>query len=444
MKKIITSAIAGVIAIAAAGQSAISTGATAPRARVLTLEECRELALRNNAKVKIAEGNAEAATQTRREAFTKYFPTVTARGDGFWSNRHVIDYDILDLATLKMIKRGIGASVTAVQPVFAGGQIVNGNRLASVGESAAKLERQASVDDVIITVEQYYWQLVTYKEKKKTLESVISLVDTIASQVGTALKAGIVTRNDLLKVELRKNDLKATMVDLDNGISLCQMVLGQYVGPDGTPVDVAAPELGDDVPPYPADIYVAPQEALRSTVDYQLLDRQVEAARLKERMEVGKNLPTVGVGAGYFYDDILSQSNHFGAVFVSVNIPISGWWGGSHAIKKTRAERRNAETRRTDLSQMLEINMQNAWDDLTAAHRKMEIAKESIGQSTENLRMNQAFYDAGTTTITDLLDAQTLYRQSRDQFIEAYGNFQVKRAQYLDATGRAQQLVEPR
>lgn len=162
----------------------------------------------------------------------------------------------------------------------------------------------------------------------------------------------------------------------------------------------------------------------------------MKASELEEKIAVGENLPTVGVGAGYFYDDVISQRHGFGAVFVSVSVPISSWWGGSHAIKRRKLETANARMEMNDLSQMLCIKMINAWDDLTSAHRKMEIAKESIAQSAENLRMNQNFFHAGVSNVTDLLDAQTLYRQSLDQYTEAYGAYRVARVSYLQATGQ--------
>ncbi len=82
------------------------------------------------------------------------------------------------------------------------------------------------------------------------------------------------------------------------------------------------------------------------------------------------------------------------------------------------------------------IAMTNAWNDLTTSYTQMEIAKESISQSAENLRLNQNFYKAGTVTVTDLLNAQTLYQQSQDKFIDAYGQFEIKKLAYLQSTGR--------
>lgn len=153
-------------------------------------------------------------------------------------------------------------------------------------------------------------------------------------------------------------------------------------------------------------------------------------------MEIGGNMPKLAVGAGWFYHNIFDQNHNFGGVMVTLSVPLSGWWGGSHAIKRKSLELENARTELDNLSQKLEIEMSDKWDNLTASHRKMAIAHEAIGQSEENLRLNRAYYEAGISTITDLLDAQTMNRQAHDDYIAAYGAFRLSEAQYLNATGR--------
>lgn len=403
---------------------------------IISLQQCIDMAVANNAAMKMAENNTEAARQVRREAFTKYFPEISAAGFGFRTANYVFQYNALDLLKIELVKHGVMAGVQALQPIFTGGQIVNGNQLAKVGEAVAELQAKQSESQVRVTAEKYYWQLATLKATKSTLTSGLALLDTLDRQISVAVDAGVVTNNELLKVKLQRNDFASKMVDLDNGIKLCRMVLSQYVGaPFTSPIDIEA-DVPGEVPDYPIDLLVDPAEALVQTNDYQLLVNQVKAKKLEKRMELGKNLPTVLGGAGWYYHNVLEQGHNFGALTLAVNIPISGWWGGSHALKNKSLQVKNAELQLQDGSEMLRINMQNKWDDLTAAHRKMQIANEAIAQSAENLRMNREFYDAGTGTITDLLDAQTLNQEARDQYIASYGNFRVAVAEYLSATGR--------
>lgn len=430
MKKILIA----VMALAAA--TGVSAQQNAERDTILTLQQCIDMAVANNAALKRADNSSAAATQTRKEAFTKYFPEISATGFGFRSHNYIFQYNALNMLNIELVKHGVVAGVQALQPIFMGGQIVNGNQLAKVGEAAAELQRAQTEREVRLTTEQYYWKLATLQATKRTLQSVIATLDTLDTQVQVAVDAGVVMRNDLLKVQLKRNGYMADMVDLDNGIQLCRMVLSQYIGEDfEQPINIDAP-VPAEVPAYPLDIRVNPSVALDNTIDYQLLEANVKARKLEKRMEVGKNLPQILGGAGWYYHNVLEQGHNFGALQLVVNIPISGWWGGSHAIKRKNLELENAKIELDDLGQMLEINMQNKWDELTAAHRKMELAAESIGQAEENLRLNKVYYEAGTSTITDLLEAEAMARQAHDQYSTAYGDFQTARAAYLNATGR--------
>lgn len=403
---------------------------------VYTLQQCKAMALANNADIRVADNNLRAAIETRKEAFTKYFPEVSAGASAFKTHHDVLQYNVLDLFTLGIINKGKTAGIWALQPVFAGGQIVNGNKLAKVGEEAARIRREQSADQVQLQTEALYWQLVTLKAERRTVEKAITMLDTLSRQVKAAVDAGVVTRNDLLKVDLKRNSYRADLVDLDNGIELMKMLLAQQMGL-GTEakadVDAIVPEC---VPEYPSALHVNASEALGQTADHRLLVKNVEAKELEKKMETGSHMPQVGVGAGWFYHDVFNQNHNFGGVMVTVSVPISGWWGGSHAIKRKSLELANARTELENLSQKLEIEMADKWDNLTAAHRKMAIAAEAIDQSKENLRLNQVYYDAGMSTITDLLDAQTLNRQAIDDYTAAYGVFKLSEAQYLNATGR--------
>ena len=82
--------------------------------------------------------------------------------------------------------------------------------------------------------------------------------------------------------------------------------------------------------------------------------------------------------------------------------------------KRTRLASKTAEIELEDMSELAVIGMEKAWDDLTAAQRKADIAHKAIATATENLRLYNVFYKAGTATITDLLAAQALHRQTLD------------------------------
>ena len=401
-----------------------------------TLDECREMALENNVRIRNSRQNVVAAKETRREAFTKYFPEISASGLAFQANHDVMQYNVMDMFTLGLIRKGISGSISFAQPIFAGGRIVNGNKLAEIGEAVSELQLRQSRNEVILTVNQYYWKLATLMESRKTVNEVIAMLDTLTYQINIAVESGVTTKNDLLEVTLRRNEMESAAIDLDNGIGLCSMLLAQYIGKPEENIVLPADLFPIEVPDLSHDIYRIPANSVSATVGYQLLQEKVKGAKLNERIELGKNLPTVGIGGGWVYEDIVAQGHNFGAVFLSVSVPISEWWGGSHAMRNKKVQTLMAMNELEDATQLLQIKMKNAWDELTSAHRKIGLAKESIAQSAENLRMYDSFYHAGTSTITDLLQAQTLYRQSQDRYFDVYAKYRIKMVEYLQASGQ--------
>ena len=426
-------------------------------AQTYTLEQLKDSARHNNIALRNAQRSVASAAQQRKEAFTKYFPTVS--GTGFWfnANKGMARMDVNPsqiipaevgaamaqqfpaeaLAALQspismsMLKNGTVAGVNAVQPVFAGGQIVNGNKLARVGEEAARLQLELSDNEVERQAEQYYWQLVSLQEKMKTIAAVDTLLGDIYKDVDVAVRAGLVMRNDLLQVQLRRNDIESQRVKLQNGISIVRLLLAQYCGLENT--DFTLETDTETLPPMIQQQNYS--EVLLSTPEYQLLGKQIEAARLQKNIAVGQHLPTVAVGAGYNYHNLLDNNRTFGMIFATVSVPISDWWGGFHAIKRKKIEYQKAIDEQRDKAQLLQIRMQNAYNNVVEASQQLDIAQRSIEQSEENLRLHRNFYKAGTTKMSDLLEAQLLYQQSLDRRTDAYADLQNKILEYRQSIG---------
>lgn len=118
------------------------------------------------------------------------------------------------------------------------------------------------------------------------------------------------------------------------------------------------------------------------------------------------------------------------------NVPISGWWGGSHSIKKQKLALEDAQEQLQDNGQKLIIRMNNAWSSVETSHKKLRVAHDAIEQAEENLRLNKDYYRVGTTKMSDLLLAQEQYQQARDRYTDAYADFQTKQLEYRQATGQ--------
>lgn len=398
-----------------------------------SLAQCKKLALENNARMKNARLEVSSARQTKEEAFTNFFPSLSASALGYNANQPLVEANLGGMP-LALLKNGIVGDITVTQPLFAGGQIVNGNKLAQLGVEVSRFKQEQSEKEVLLTTEVYYWQIISLNEKLKTLAIVEQLVNSLYKDVDAAVKAGVKNRNDLLQVQLRKNSVVSDRLQLENGLKLSRMLLGQYVGLKADSLSIES--VSFDEPASPEKLRTDHGAALLTTPEYQLLAKNVEANRLQQKITVGKYLPTVGIGASYMYDDLMDKDNTTAMVFAKVSVPISDWWGGSHAIKKQKFQTMMAQNEQRNNSDLLLIQMQKLWNDVEESYKQVKLAEESVVTATENVRLNTNYYQAGTTTLSDLLDSQLLLQQSRNQHTDAYTQYLIKQTQYLQATGR--------
>lgn len=425
-------------------------------AQTYTLEQIKDSALHNNMAIRSARYNIEAAQQQRKEAFTKFFPNISGTGLWFNANKGMAKMEmnpsnymtpelgaslaqsfpaealaaLANPVSISMMKNGTIAGVQAVQPVFAGGQIINGNKLAKVGEDVSRLQLQLSENEVEKTAEQYFWQLASLQEKMKTINAADALLADIYKDVDVAVRAGVALRNDLLRVQLRQNEIASQRLKLQNGLSLVRLLLSQYCGLRDTSFVIT----------YQTDLVqqissLQGTETLVNLPEYQLLGKQVEATALQQKMAVGQNLPSIAIGAGYNYHNLLDNDHTFGMLFATMSIPISDWWGGSHAIKRKKIEHQNAQEQLADNAQLLQIRMQNAWNNVEESYQQLQLAQRSIEQAEENLRLNRNYYNAGTSKMSDLLEAQMLFQQACDKRTDAFADYQNKLLEYRQSVG---------
>ena len=184
-----------------------------------SLKDCYRIAIENNRKLQNARLSVDVARQTRKEVFTNYFPEISGMGTWFNANHGLARTDISTSNLLppelgamlppellsvlpasvpvSLLKNGTVGGITATMPVFAGGRIVNGNKLAKVGEEAASLQQKLTEDEVIFTTSSYFWQVVNLQEKLETICSIQEMLNRLHKDVETAVEAGMTTRNDL-------------------------------------------------------------------------------------------------------------------------------------------------------------------------------------------------------------------------------------------------------
>ncbi|MBN8697513.1 MAG: TolC family protein [Bacteroidetes bacterium] len=439
---------------------ALITSATAYSQTTLTLEQSKSLALKNNKALQNSALEIEAAQQVKKNAYTNYFPKVSANVFGMQAINPLIEYKMeggnlpvydgnpanLPTATqfayfpgmeLSMFQRSAIGVLNIAQPIYAGGKISTGNKLAQLNVDVKEKQQQLTENEILLKTEQQYWQLISLQEKQKTLEKYELLLGGIRKQVDDAFKAGLIIKNDVLKVQIKQSELEANKNKLLNGKKLATMQFCQTIGIPFDSTLVLQETI--DISQSPLAYYTDHSPALTNRTEYKLLEKSVEATRLQTKMKTGDYLPTVAVGlAGYHLNMLEKGTKNFtnGLAYVSVSIPISDWWGGSYSIKEQKIKQQIAENTFEDTKGLLNLQMEKAWTDVNEAWKQIAIMKETTIQAEENLKVSQTGYESGVVTLSDLLEAQALVTETADKLTEAQTQYKLAVTTYLQVTGR--------
>ncbi len=436
----------------AADGSETSTGVTAV---TLTLGDCRERALSDNAYMRNAALDVRAARLQKREALWEYFPRVSAVAAGYWAHKPLIDMsaeDILGESSQALIAgmsqmygintsfsgfdKGWAGAVHAIQPVFAGGRIVNGNRLAAVGMEAAQLRLDIQNRKTVNEVEEIWWQGVSLQDKLETLDYLDSTLDTLYANLSDAVVAGLSAETETLQLELKNTGLAASRRKVESGIRLCKMNLLNAIGmeysvtragaADGRPyLDDVVLDMQSSLPETPDSYWRDAESVVMQMDETQLLALQVKSKRLEKKMAVGEALPqvTVGVGAGYYDLNDAGKSN--AVAFATVQIPLSDWGKTARKAQRLETEVQKAENERDYLQKQLRLQLDKLWLDLTSAYDQWQLAEQSLSTSQRLYDTALSNYSAGLIPLQELLDAETTLRtdsSSRCDALIAYRN----------------------
>ena len=374
----------------------------------LSQQDCRERAIAHSEDLQQANNAIQQAKLDRKIANTAYLPNLEGSAIGAYV---LPDIDVMG-SELRM--RGMYmAGITLTQPIYTGGSITTGRRLAQIGEKSAA-EQQ---------------------------------MDTLYRQTQTAVQAGMATDNDLLRIEAQRSNLAYQLQRAENGADLCRMSLCRIIG-------VAA-----DTPILPTDTII--QCAVPGTLDtnttarpeLRLLQMQIDANEQQVRMNQSKLLPTVGLSAGYTYygnikmagtadagnGTLIPYTQEFrdgiGMAMLAVQIPIFHWGEGHKKVRRAQYDLENARLELQKNSRLLDLELQQAIRNVQDGYRLITAADIALRQAEENLRVMRNRYAASMSPLTDLLDAQSQWQEASSNLIEAQTQYKIYETEYLRAAG---------
>ena len=424
----------------------------------LSLQDCRQMALVNNEKVKSADHAVEKAQLDRQIAFAQYLPKVDASLTMF----HIQDQDLLEIGNLVGVTlqtRGTYlAGISLTQPIYTGGQLTAANRLAEIGQTVSEQQRRKTRMQIIADVDNAYYTLISVRSKVQMLEAYARQMQGLYDKVQLAVNVQMATENDLLRVSTKQNEVSYQLQKARNGEQLCGLALANLIGSDFEqtiiPTDTVFNSQSTPLS-YREGAGVGPlSEDITSRPDLHLLQLQVKAKELLVKKSRSNYLPTLALIGGYSYHDnlklkselnlptgaALSHTHTFSGgspyALLALKLPVFHWGAELKKVKKAKLDLSDSQLQLQQLERSMRVEVRQAVQNVTATQLMVETATVGTQQADENLRVMQQKYDNQLCTLTDLLDAQSQWQQARSNLIEAQAQLKIYETEYLRVTGR--------
>ena len=465
--------------------------------RLLTLDSCRAMALRNNKQLGVAKVKQEASTNMRKSARTQYLPKVNAVGGYMWMNKEIsilnddqkvalsnlgtsatsklqdaltplvstlpaetqakIAGDMGQFAgVLNQVGTGIvdgfrtdtrnmfAGAVTVTQPVFMGGAIVAANKMADINEQMAANSLDMKTQGTLYHIDQVYWQVVSLRHKQTLAESYVALVKKLKGDVQKMIDQGVATKGDGLSVSVRVNEAEMALTQVTDGLELSKMLLCQLCGLPEDEDIVLADEASEELSVKSEDLATAEagaDVAFENRPELKVLQNTVDLSLQTTNVLKAGNLPQVMLTGGYAVTNpntFNGFQKKFGGVWnvgVVVRVPIWNWGDVMYKVRASKGATAMARLELDDAREMISLQVRQNNFKVKEAQKKLTMAQSNVANADENLRMANLAFKEGVASITTVMEAQTAWNQAQSQKIDAEIGVKLSQVELQKALG---------
>lgn len=436
-------------------------GVSAQEAAQLDLEQCRTLALEHNRKVQMAQLDAVASDYLVKSAKTKYLPRIDFVGGwvnpgdralqpfafnfdvpGLLPQGLAMPMDFLSVAPEQIFTGGF----VLRQPIFLGTKIVQANKIASSLSNIAHEEVVLKQADVIGRVDTAYWRVISVQEKVQLAKAYKALLDRLANDLENIYQEGIITRNELLRVQVKQNEVALSLVKAENGLQLSRMALAQLLGMDEANLVLSSAVISEQelIP----RLELLAEQKGDQRVEIAMLNDKLKSTQALKAMVKSQFLPNVFLTAGYVWvtPNIYKGSQHnFGgdwAIGIGVRVPLFTWGDRIYQTRMAEQKVQQAKLELAEAQELIALQIKRDQFQYSEALKKIELTKLSVQQAAENLRVVQNTLDEGMKSTKDILEAQAMWERASSDNIDARIEAATALSELEKSTGALYQYIE--
>ena len=435
------------------------------QAQGLSLQDCRALAIENNKKLKIADEQIISSRAKKAEAFTKYLPGIDAMGTYMRNQKEinllsedahlpVFTFDptagtyrpaivtkpdgtpvmgangqplFQQFALLPKDAMTVDDRNTAVlqvgltQPVYMGGKIRAYNKLAGLSEQLAVSGREQELQEVIQSVDETYWQVVSLINRKELAGKYVEALTRFQRDVEIMHKTGVATKADVLSVRVKLNEAEMLQTKVEDGLSLSRMLLNQLCGLRTDTVF----QLKEQIIGEPLQVKeMVLEEVYKNRPEVISLELATEIYKKKEKIARSEYLPSVALMANYiamtpsFFDGISTKLDGMWSVGIGVKAPMFHWGASRKSVRDARAQTSIMNYKLQDAREKIELQVSQSQFKIKEVARKLKMAETNMERADENLKFAKLGFQEGTIPVLNVLEAQTAWLSAHSELID--------------------------
>jgi outer membrane protein len=428
----------------APSQFARPVGAAAPPA-IITLQDALRRARAIDPLVQATLGDVNIALEDGRQAKAARLPSLSAtgqyigtQGNGITPNGRFVPADGVH----------VYRSLATVRQEFSAGTILNTDfKRAAAAQALASARVDIARRGLDVTVAEHYYSLVAAQRRYVTTQQAVQQAQRFLELTQQQERAGEAAHSDAVKAEIQLQQQRRGFQDSTLAIENARLNLAVLLSPDLDENFTVVDDLDSakTLPPF-AELRGM---AERENPELKAAHAALEGAGFDVRSARNGLVPSLSLEANYGIEANAFKLHGTAAaepaagvlpnlgysLVANLSIPIFDWGGRQSKVRQaqTRVERAGFEL--SQVQRKLVGNLYAFYNEAVAAREAVDLARSTADLAAESLRLVTLRYQAGASTVLEVVDAQNTLIEARHTYDESQVRYRLSISSLQSVTG---------
>ncbi len=411
----------------------------------LTIDQAVDIGLKNSKTLHLSQMKVKSAQSKVKESNALRLPTLKLNA-GYRRLSEVDPFIINTPFGSFPIAPGIfdnySAQLSLFQPLFTGFRLAGNLTMNEELANAVNEDYNRDKSELLFNIRNSYWSVYKAIQFKKVMDETVGQIKAHLEDARNLEKAGMITRNDILKIEVQLSNALYQQVDAENAVKLSTVALNNVIGiPLDTEIEISSEA---DISGYSTgQLSALINEAVEKRPELKAADSRIKAGEAGVTLAKSSWYPQISLYGNYYYSKpnqrILPTQNRFDATWdagVNISMNVWDWLTTKHQTDQAEAQLAQAVDGFGIIKDGITMEVTQNYLNVNQAERKISIAKLSVEQAEENLRVTSQKFKNGLTTSSELIDAETALIGSRTNYTTSLVDYELAKAKLEKSIGK--------